>query len=168
MAVRKTLLKTPPELSGLTLPEKILISVYQPKMYVTTFRGKAGPGTEQRGLKGNTITFPQDVVKVAHILPSNMNTLADNIQVVFIGNRIPSKEALKKVLTVRKQKVLDALAYLVENHPLYANITINHNNDLPEDDIPDSIWETITIHNDPNKVPQLREGVLREGVYFLH
>ena len=70
--------KTPPELSGLTLPEKILISVYRPKMYVTTFRGIAGPGTEQRGLKGNTITFPQDVVKVAHILPSNMNTLADS------------------------------------------------------------------------------------------
>ena len=142
---------TPPVLSSLTLPEKLLISVYRPKIYVTTFRAVAGPGTAQRGLKGNTITFPQDVVKIAQTLPSDTNVLADTIKVVFIGSGVPSKDILKKVFTVRRERVFDALVYLVEHHPLYKNVIINHNVDLPVDDIPDAIWEMITAHDDADK-----------------
>ena len=50
-----------------------------------------------------------------------------------------------------ENKTIDTLEYYYQRDAAYANITINHHNDLPEDDIPDSIWETLTIHNDPNK-----------------
>ena len=143
--------ETPLVLSSLTLPEKLLISVYRPKIYVITFRSVAGPGTAQRGLKGNTITFPQDIVKIAQTLPSDTNVLADIIKVVFIGSGVPSKNTLKKVLTVRREKRFDALAYLVEHHPLYTNVKINQDIDLPVDDIPDALWEMMTVHDDAEK-----------------
>ena len=62
--------QAPPVLSCLTLPESLLISIYRPKIFVTTFRSFAGPQTGQRGIKGNTITFPQDVVSISKKLPS--------------------------------------------------------------------------------------------------
>ena len=55
--------KTPPELADLTLSEKLLISKCRPKMYVVKLRSSCGPEAQQRGLKGNTITFPQDTLK---------------------------------------------------------------------------------------------------------
>ena len=48
-----------------------------------TFRSIAGPGTGQRGLKGNTITFPQDVVGVSKKLPPKMELLSDVMKVIF-------------------------------------------------------------------------------------
>ena len=60
-------------LKDLTLPEKLLISIYRPKMHVTTLRSFAGPGTAQNAMKVNTITFPQDVV--AEKLPADPSIL---------------------------------------------------------------------------------------------
>ena len=108
--------KTPIELTGLTLAEKLLISKYRPKMYVVKLRASGGPQTQQRGLKGNTITFPQDIVKIATTLPANPDILVDHIRVVFIGKRKPTPEMLKKVLTVRRNKVYDALNFLCLNN----------------------------------------------------
>ena len=105
---------TPLELHELTLPEKILISVYRPKMYVTTFRSLLDL-VHHRGLKGNTITFPQDIVKIAKILSAESNILADCLKVIFIGSGKPSKEALKKIFTVRREKVHNALYILTFN-----------------------------------------------------
>ena len=77
--------KTPDILKDLTLPEKLLIALYRPKMYITKLRSYAGPYTAQRGLKGNAITFAQDVVKIAETLPSSTEILLDHIKVVFLG-----------------------------------------------------------------------------------
>lgn len=92
--------KAPPELCDLTLPKKLLIAFYRPKMYVATLRSFASPGTAQYAIKGNTITFPQDVAKIVESLPANPNILANHL-VVFIGNGAPSRELLKKVFKVR-------------------------------------------------------------------
>ena len=145
--------KTPPELQNLTLPEKLLISIYRPKIYITTLRSVAGPGTSQRALKGNTISFPQDIVKISDSLPSDPRILVDTIKVVFIGSGVPSKEMLKKVFTVRREVVYNALTFLVQNHPLYTNIRISQSVNLPDDDIPDEIWRTMAVHEgaDENK-----------------
>ena len=77
-------------------------------MYVTTFRSVAGPRSAQRGLKGNTITFPRDI-GISNKLPANVDILADTIKVVFIGSTIPQNEQLRKILTVRRSKVKAAL-----------------------------------------------------------
>ena len=73
-------------------------------------------------LKGNTISFSQDIVKILDSLPSDPSILVDTIKVVFISNGVPSKEMLKKVFTVCREVVYNALTFLVQNHPLYTNI----------------------------------------------
>ena len=142
--------KPPPELTGLTLPEKILIAVYRAKMYISTFRSFLGPGTGQRGIKGNTITFPQDIVQISKKLPGKTDCLSDNIKVIFIGRTVPSKEAMKKVLTVRREKVYAALNFLHTHHPLYKDVDIDNTVDLPDDDIPGEIWKISCHHEDEN------------------
>lgn len=140
--------QTPPVLSNLTLSEKLLISVYRPKMYVTTLRPFAGPGSAQNALKGNTITFPQDIVKIAKRLPASTDILVDHLKVVFIGNGAPSREMLKKVFKVRRE-VYSALNFLILNHPLYTDVTLSNVN-LPADDIPEEILSTMVLHKDPD------------------
>ena len=84
---------------NLTLPEKLLISRCRPKMYVIKLHSTSGPQARQCGLKGNTITFPQDTVKIASSLPANPDVLVDHMRVVFIGKNRPTHELLKKVFT---------------------------------------------------------------------
>ena len=94
-------------------------------MYVTTFRTVAGPGTAQRVLKGNTISFPQDIVQVSNALPPSLDTFVDSFKVIFVGSVKPCRQQLKKVLTARRSKVYAALNYLKGHHSLYTNIPIS-------------------------------------------
>ena len=87
----------PSVLTDLKLPEKILIALYRPKLYVTTIRSVVGPQSAQRGLKGNTISYPQDIVGISNKVPASTDVLADTIKVVFIESNRPSKELLKKI-----------------------------------------------------------------------
>ena len=72
--------------------------------------------------------MPQDVQQLADVLPRCPKDLPVIIFTVN-GNDNQSKD-----FHVRKQKVSDALHWLVENNPLYKNITIDHVqlNALPE------------------------------------
>ena len=144
--------KTPPELSDLTLPEKLLISKCRPKMYVVKLRSIAGPQAQQKGLKGNTITFPQDVVKMASTLPANPDILADHIRVIFVGKSTPTSDMLKKILTVRRDKVYHALSFLRANNPVYADVVISNQvlANLPTDDVPTQLMQTLETHDDPD------------------
>ena len=108
--------KTPPELTGLTLPEKFLISLYRPKMHMIKLLPSAGPESRQSGLIGNTITFPQDIVKIAASLPANTDIFADHLKVVFLGSTRPTQEMLKKVLTVKRKCIMLLLFLLLTIH----------------------------------------------------
>ena len=101
-------------------------------------------------MKGNTITFPQDIVKIAATLPANPDILVDHLKVIFLGKNRPTREMLKKVLTVRREKVYNAVNFLIANHPLYADVTLSTNTDLPVDDVPDQIMRTLHAHDDPD------------------
>lgn len=140
---------TPPELTNLTLPEKLLISINRPKLHVRKLVSYSGPGTTQKGLKGNTITFPQDIEQIAKTLPANPDILVDHLKVVFIGSGRPTHEQLKKILTVRKQKVYNAIRWLQTNNPLYHDVTLS-NVDLPINDIPEQVLSVIDQHDDPD------------------
>ena len=141
--------KTPDELKDLTLPEKLLISKFRPKMYVVKLKSIAGPHTSQNGLKGNTITFPQNIPEMASSLPANPEILVDHIKVVFIGKSKPTIDLLKKVLTVRREKVYNALSFLIANNPIYQDVTLSDVN-LPLDDIPQEIKNSIEFYDDPD------------------
>ena len=140
----------PNELCDLTIPEKMLISAFRTHMCVVKLKQIAGHGTSQHAIKGNSITFPQNVMKVAACLPANVDTLPEMLKVIFIGKNKPTKEQMKKFFQVRRQKVLGALNFLKKNHSQYCNILIDHQSalNLPIDDVPNCLWESISLHTE--------------------
>ncbi len=138
---------------------KALVAIYRPSVFVIKFKEIAGPGTAQRGILGNTITFTQDVSTIAskvETLPHNVHSLCDSLKVVFIGSRRPSRQQLQKVLQVRMSKVHEALKWLKKHHPLYRNIRLNKEDvsDLPEASIPDAVWQTM-CHESQEEIKQM-------------
>ena len=75
---------SPSAMCDLTIPEKMLITAYRIRMCVVKLKQIAGPNTSQYAVKGNSITFPQDVVKVASYLQCHLNMLPEMPKVVFI------------------------------------------------------------------------------------
>ena len=66
---------------------------------------------------------------------------------------------MRKILTVRRSKVKAALLFLQENHPLFSNITINSDDVLlPEDDIPDVLWNTMVVHDNVDEDSREHSG----------
>ena len=54
-------------------------------------------------------------------------------------------------MNVRRQKIYDALTWLIQNNPLYSNVQIDHEalNTLPNNGVPSSI---LTVETDDNIV----------------
>ena len=101
----------------------------------------------QSALKGNVITFPQSVSDIARSLPLSPKELPDLIKIIFVGRTMPSKEQARSILTVRREKVRQALIWLHRNNILYQDIVIDHLlvNKLPVNDMPDSLWDTLSV-----------------------
>ena len=98
-------------------------------------------------MKGNVITFPQSVSEIAQCLPLSTNLLPELIKIIFVGSALPSRDQVRKILTVRRESVRTALLWLQANNILYNNIAIDHLlvNNLPMNDVTDSLWNTISI-----------------------
>ncbi len=163
--------KCPPELENLTIVEKMLIGAYRTSMCVVKFKEIAGKGTEQRGLKGNCITFPQDIESIttslkAKSLPHDVDDLPEVVKVVYIGNSPPSKKQLQNVLNVRRKKVLDALQWLKRHHKQYSSIPIDDDKmkKIPQDDIPSTVWETLHHSNEINIEQSSHQGYNSETI----
>ena len=77
-------------------------------MFIVKLRSTGGPHV-QRGLKGNTITFPQNVIRMVPSLPANPNILSNHIRVIFLDANRPSTDMLKQILTVRRKKIMAEL-----------------------------------------------------------
>jgi hypothetical protein len=151
----------PEELKDLTIVEEKLIAIYRHNCCVIKLQSPFhSSSTSQSALKGNAIAFPQNVPNIASNLPLVMSTLCDTIKVIFIGSHPPTRGQARKILTVRKRKVLHALQWLKQNNILYRNITINveNLNDLPDNDIPESLWATREEHTNVNEVVDERVG----------
>ncbi|CAF1299065.1 unnamed protein product [Adineta ricciae] len=136
----------PIELQELTIPEQKLISLHRHNSCVIKLQSPFHTATTAQGaLKGNCITFLQNIPNIANSLPLAMDDLCDTLKVIFIGARPPQRIQLKRVLTVRKKKVAEALHWLKKYNILYKDVDINQDNimKLPEDDIPESIMSTI-------------------------
>ena len=136
----------PPELQDLTIPEEKLISLYRHNSCIIKLQSPFhSTTTAQTALKGNCITFLQNVSSIATSLPLALDDLSETLTVIFVGHQPPKRLQLKRVLTVRKKKVVEALYWLKKYNPLYNNIKIDLANiaKLPEDDVPESIMSTI-------------------------
>ena len=136
----------PAELQGLTIPEEKLISLYRHNSCVIKLHSPFhSTTTAQAALKGNCITFFQNVPDIVNSLPLTLDDLCDTIKGIFVGDRPLQRIHLKKILTVRKKKIIQALHWLKKHNVLYRDVDINLQNiaQLPEDDVPECIMSTI-------------------------
>ena len=118
--------KVPPELQGLTQVEEMLIARALPLISVYLKPGG------QRGYSGHCINLPQHVEELASSLPR----LPRELSVIVV--KIKTKDNNFKDLLVRRQKVADALLWLISNNPYYKDVKINQCslNCLPKHSIP--------------------------------
>jgi hypothetical protein len=151
----------PAELQNLTIPEEKLISLYRHNSCVIKLHSPFhSTTTSQTALKGNCITFLQNIPNIVTSLPLALDDLCDTLKVIFVGARPPERINLKKILTVRKKKIVDALNWLKRYNILYRNIEINLKNiaQLPEDDVPESIMSTMEQKINDEEISSERVG----------
>ena len=160
----------PAELHGLTIPEEKLISLYRHNSCIIKLQSPFhSTTTVQAALKGNCITFLQNVPNIVNSLPLTLDELCDTLKVIFIGARPPDRLHLRKVLTVRKKKIIESLKWLKKYNILYQNITINHENiaQLPEDDVPECIMSTLEQKIDDEETQSERTGYVPDPLSNL-
>ena len=125
----------PNELQNLTQIEEMLIARALPimKVYIK-------PGG-QRGYSGHCINLPQNVTELATSLPRYPKDLA----VIIV--KVKGQDNTFKDVTVRKQKVHNALVWLINNNPHYSGLTINDNalNSLPENGVQPILGQSLGI-----------------------
>jgi hypothetical protein len=151
----------PVELQGLTIPEEKLISLYRHNSCIIKLHSPFhSTTTAQTALKGNCITFLQNMPNIVNSLPLKLDDLCDTLKVIFIGSRPPDRVHLKKVLPVRKKKIIQALQWLKKYNVLYRNVDINLQNisQLPEDDVPECIMSTLEQKIGEDEIPSERVG----------
>ncbi len=134
----------------LTLPEKVLIAMY--RMKVILLKLKPFKTGSHMAIKGNTISYPQNITSITKQIveiPISLNELTDVIRIIFIGKTMPSKKHLKNILTVRRNVVLNALEFLKAHHYMYKDIPISYKNirSLPKNDVPTPLFKSISVCN---------------------
>ncbi|CAF1557513.1 unnamed protein product [Rotaria magnacalcarata] len=96
----------PTELQGLTIAEEKLISLYRHNSCVIKLHSPFhSTTTAQSALRGNCITFLQNIPNIVNSLPLRLDDLCETLKVIFVGARPPERIQLKKILTVRKKKL---------------------------------------------------------------
>ena len=124
----------PDELKDLTQIEEMLFARALPIMRVYIKRGG------QRGYSGHCINLLQKVSELATCLPRYPRDLA----VIIV--KVNGIDNTFRDVTVRKQKVLNALLWLMNNNPHYNDITVNEDalQLLPDNGIPTDIMSVET------------------------
>ncbi|CAF4326216.1 unnamed protein product, partial [Rotaria magnacalcarata] len=153
----------PKQLQGLTIPEQRLIALYRHNSCIVKLQSTFhSTSTAQSALKGNCISFPQDVINIATTLLLELDDLCDSLKIIFVGSRMSQRSQLKHILTVRKKKIYDALQWLNQNNPLYRYITINQStiDKLPDDDVPECLWATMEISNNTEAAESERSSYI--------
>jgi hypothetical protein len=151
----------PPELQGLTIPEEKLISLYRHNSCVIKLQSPFhSVTTSQTALKGNCISFLQNIPNIVNSLPLKLDDLCDTLKVIFVGARPPERIHLRKILTVRKKKIIQALQWLKKYNILYKTVDINFENiaQLPEDDVPECIMSTMEQKISDDEIQSERVG----------
>ena len=147
--------KVPCQLQGLTQLEEMLIARALPIMTVYIKPGG------QRGYSGHCINLPQNVQELALTLPRYPKDLT------MIVVKMKGKDNSFKDVSVRRQKVADALLWLINNNPHYKDVKINQHslNNLPDHGVPHDIIsvETNDVHTEtcePDFGPQNAEDTV--------
>ena len=164
--------EVPSELTGLTIPEQLLIARHYPRCYIFKLFPRdidSHIPLDQlyTGMAGNATLFELNTQEVVEMLkgqrmPSSVRSLASVIAITYVGNRKLPKDWLKKTFRVRRDVVYDALVWLQRHNPIYADIKIDEGRlrELPEDDVPDELLTVIRQEKDDELVEKEKESYL--------
>jgi hypothetical protein len=108
-----------------------------------------------KATRGNLISLPQDALSYADILPVRMEQILEVLQVVLVGNQMPSAAQLAKQLGVNQFNVMELLHWLKLHNPEYRVEAMKPKEerrveframvaDLPTDGkVPQVLWDSI-------------------------
>jgi hypothetical protein len=156
--------EVPPELSNLTLPERMLIAKYFPAAYIVKLFPKKGSGGWKRsqlhnGLRGNVSTYILDPKQVASMvegpkMPPPSTILSATIGITFIGPTGLQESTMPAMFRVRRERVRKALIWLKENNTLYSDIQISESRlcSLPVDGVPEELIRSAKFSSDVDAV----------------
>ncbi|KAF9553835.1 hypothetical protein CPC08DRAFT_620019, partial [Agrocybe pediades] len=138
----------PYQLKNMTLPERLMIARHLPSAFIVKLYPKQRGATswDKTQMHSNVSTYKLDPAQLgqaisSHDMPFPAIVLSATIGVTFVGPKGLPEGSMPKMFSVRRWKVREALAWLKENNPIYADITISEERltQLPEDGIPDEI-----------------------------
>ncbi|KAJ6623834.1 hypothetical protein B0H10DRAFT_772277 [Mycena sp. CBHHK59/15] len=104
-------------------------------------------------LSANAIMFENPTRQVYDILPPSQTELSEVIAFVFLGPTKPTDEEFTRTpMLVRRQRVKDALDWLILNHVDYAELSVSQENldALPENGIPFGVDWKQSSHSESN------------------
>jgi hypothetical protein len=156
----------PPELEGLTWIEERPIARAQVSGVI--LRLQRNSNNSYLGLKGHAVVFPQDTRRLLDLLPFPRAELADHVRVVWTGKTAPTTEELRPKLTVRTERVFNALKWLCANNEDYKDhITINDTevNEWPPVFIANELIDTMAFISENVAEEIARAGVSVDTVY---
>jgi hypothetical protein len=131
MANHHVLGPVPDVLKELTIVEEAMIARCRAKCWVVHLKEENENlhlPYSQRAFKGHIIIYPQNPSAIAHILPPALDEVSTLVCVLFVGSTPPSVEWLRakaSPLLIRRERVRNALEWLVEHNSLYKDIEID-------------------------------------------
>jgi Helitron helicase-like domain at N-terminus len=153
----------PPELQDLTFMEERVIA--QATSVAVILRLQKRDPSSYEGLKGHTILLPQDTTPLVTMLPASRASLANTVNVVWVGKSVPDRDQLRRYFTIRRQKVEDALKWLIANNKDYKTVSINPEFETwPAVSVADDILECMGHVLDPTVEDAGKSGVASEDI----
>ena len=150
----------PKELQDLTWIEELLIARVHVCGSIVRLGQRNNPSSFF-GLKGHVVFLPQDTTRLINLLPMSPASLSDVVKVVWTGRSKPDKSRLRSQFTVRKDKVYNALKWLVNNHEDYRNsVTIDEEriNGWESTSVAVELLDSIGHVSDPSAEDASRDG----------
>ncbi len=120
----------PEELQVLSQVEQRLISRIIPFTKIVKLSGMYG----QYSIQGQAVLFAQDIFEVVEKLPNMLPRSSSESGLVIVKESLENKNIVKE-FTISRQSVLGALRWLIQNNPLYQDVTVQHDVRLEESDL---------------------------------
>lgn len=167
--------RVPMQLEILTLPERMLIALYFPAVYVVKLfpKGRSQYTWDQEtvnsGMRGNVSTYRLHREDIANLvtgrtMPPLPAILSATIGVTFVGAKNLPLRILPDMFRVRRRRVRDALVWLKANNPLHHDIDISEERLelLPRNSVPEEILVTTRYEENRTMLDIERAGYMPE------
>jgi hypothetical protein len=172
--------EVPPELSILTLPERVLVAKYFPAAYIVKLfprqKGAAHWSSSgmHSGVKGNVSTYKLNVDEIVdlvdpEIMPPPIKILASVIGGIIVGPKNMPERTMHGYFRVRRDRVCEGLEWLSAHNPVYADIKISEArlDELPLDGVPGEILECARYSDDLEQLRRSMAGYVDDDTEII-